>query len=387
MTQDAESQPQGAHQSGFTLAEIAREIGASVEGDGDYRVGRPVPAGLPAGPEDLVVALGRDPREQLAKAGARVAVIAQGAERPDGLAGLLIAERPRLVFGRLLTLFAPPLHAPPGVHPLAMVDPTAELGEGVSVGPFVVVGPGARIGARCRLLSQVTIGRGASLGDDCLLHAGVRIGERVRIGHRVILQPNAVIGADGFSYVSPTRSSAEQRGGTKSTVDNPNEPVERIPSLGTVEIGDDVEIGANAAVDRATLEATRIGARTKIDNLVQVAHNCRIGEDCLIAGQVGLSGSTRVGDRVVIGGQSGIADHLTLGDDCVIGGGSAVGRDVPAGEIQVGHPARRKEDKLAELFNINRLPRMLRDLLDLRKRVASLEKIAAGGRGEGRGEV
>ena len=386
MTQQAESQPRGAP-DGLTLGEIAARIGAAVEGDSAHRVRRPLPPGRAAGPDDLVVALQRDPTALLAQAGARAAVIAAGARAPEGLAGYLVAERPRLVFGRLLTLFAEPPHAPPGIDPLAAVDPTARIAENVSIGPFAVVGPEAEIGPGCRLLAQVTVGRGARLGPDCLIHAGVRIGERVRLGARVIVQPNAVIGADGFSHVTAAPSSAEQTDARNSQVKGRNEPVERIPSLGTVEIGDDVEIGACATIDRATLEATRIGARTKIDNLVQIAHNCVIGSDCLIAGQVGLSGSTRVGDRVVLGGQVGIADHLTVGDDAVVAAGSGVGKDVPAAEIQVGYPAARKDKYINDLMNLGRLPRMLRDLLDLRRRVASLEKKqAAGGRGEGRGE-
>ncbi len=359
-----------------TLGAVGEAIGATVEGDADLAIARPLPAGQPAGPEDLVIAFAADPGKLLSGSGARAALIAAGAPRPQGLAGLLIADRPRLAFARLLQLFETPPHAPPGIHPSAVIDPSAVLGEGVSIGPLVTIGPEARVGARCRLLAQASVGAGAVLDEDCLIHAGARIGARVRLGKRVILQPGAVIGADGFSYVTPNPSSAELSRGNTATVQTRNEPVERLPSLGTVVLEDDVEIGANTTIDRATLGVTRIGARTKVDNQVQVAHNVTIGSDCLIAGQAGISGSVKVGDRVVMAGQVGIADHLSIGDDAVLAAGSGVMISVPAAEIHMGFPAMRKDQKAEEFTFIRRLPRMLRDLLDLRQRVASLEKAA-----------
>lgn len=358
----------------WTLGEIGAAIGAAVDGEASLPIWRPLPSGLPAGPGELVIAFAADPAKLLEGSGAEAALIAAGAPRPAGLKGLLLAERPRLAFARLLQLFEPPPHAPPGIHPSAVVDPTALLGEGVSVGPLSVVGPGAVIGARCRLLAQVTVGAGAVLGEDCLLHPGVRIGERVELGARVLVQPGAVIGADGFSYVTPQASSIERSAPRDGRVQTHNEPVQRLASLGRVVLEDDVEVGANTTIDRATLGATRIGARTKIDNLVQIAHNVEIGADCLIAGQVGISGSARIGARVVLAGQAGIADHKSVGDDAIVAAGAGVMGPVPAGEIYAGSPAMRKDRKGEEVLNLARLPRMLRDLLDLRRRVASLEQ-------------
>ncbi len=369
----------------LTLGAIGQAIGATVEGDAGLLIARPLPAGQPAGPQDLVIAFAADPTTLLAGSQARAALIGAGAPRPPGLAGLLVAERPRLAFAKLLQLFEPPHHAPTGVHPSAVVDASAVLGEGVSIGPLVMVGPGVRIGDRCRLLGQVTVGAGAELDEDCLIHPGARIGPRVRLGKRVILQSGAVIGADGFSFVTPNPSTVETQRGTSGTVTTRNEPVERLPSLGTVVLEDDVEIGANTTIDRSTLGVTRVGARTKIDNLVQVAHNVSIGADCLIAGQTGISGSVKVGDRVVMAGQVGIADHLSIGDDAVLAAGAGVWRNVPASEIHIGFPAIRKDRKAEEMTFIQRLPRMLRDLLDLRQRVASLEK-AAGTEDSKRGQ-
>ncbi len=358
----------------WTLGEVGAAIGAAVEGDAALPVQRPLSSGVPASPGDLVIAFAADPAKLLEGSGAEAALIAAGAPKPASLKGVLVAERPRLAFARLLQLFEPAPHAPPGVHPSAVVDPSALLGEGVSVGPLCVIGPGARIGDRSRLLSQVSIGAETVLGPDCLIHPGVRIGERVEVGARVILQPGAVIAADGFSYVTPQASTIEQSGTRDSTVRTRNEAVQRLPSLGRVVLEDDVEIGANSTIDRATLGVTRIGARSKIDNQVQIAHNVDIGSDCLIAGQVGISGSVRIGDRVVIAGQAGVADHKTIGDDAIITAGAGIIGSVPAGEIYAGVPAMRKDRKAVELFNLARLPRMLRDLLDLRQRVASLEQ-------------
>lgn len=358
-----------------TLAEIAHAIDAKVLGDGAVAVERLAAAGAAPGPQDLVIAFAPEAAAQLKDSGARLALIAEGVPPPPSLVGVLVAERPRLAFARLLQMFETPPLAPAGVHPSAVVDPSARLGEGVSIGPLVVIGPGAVIGAGSRLLAQVTIGRDAVLGEGCLLHPGVRIGERVRVGRGVIIQANAVVGSDGFSYVTPHASTVELAAFHDSVVRTRNEPVERLPSLGTVIIEDGVEIGANTTVDRATLAITRIGARTKIDNLVQVAHNCRIGQDCLIAAQVGLAGSVTLGDRVVLGGQVGIADHHTIGDDAVVVG-SGVANDIPPAEIHVGSPTLRKDQRVEEFMSLRRLPRMLRDLLDLRRRVSSLEKAA-----------
>jgi len=365
------------------LGRIAELIGAELVGDPAYIVRRPLPGGAPAGEGDVVIALGEDPGPALAGSGARAALIAATAKRPQGLAGLLLAERPRLAMARLLNLFEQQPAVAAGIHPTAVVDPSAEIGHGVRLGPFVVVGAGVRIGRNSRLLAQVTVSRGAAIGADCLLHPGVRVGERVRLGDRVIIHANTVLGSDGFGFVTPQPSTVELALAMDSDVKTRNEPVERIASLGTVIVEDDVEIGACCTIDRSTLGATRIGKRTKIDNQVQIAHNVRVGEDSLLCGQVGLSGSTVVGDRVVVGGGAGVADGVKIGDDALIGAGSGVIKNVPPGEIQLGSPGIRKDEKVSEFLNLRRLPRFFRDVLDLRRRLEFLERAAqsAGARG------
>ncbi|MCW5774006.1 MAG: UDP-3-O-(3-hydroxymyristoyl)glucosamine N-acyltransferase, partial [Rhodospirillaceae bacterium] len=269
----------------------------------------------------------------------------------------------------------PPV-APPGIHPSAAIDPSAVVGEGAAIGPFCHVGPGARIGARTRIVSKSPIGPGAAIGADCLIHAGARIGDRCVLGDRVILQPNVVIGADGFGYVTPEKGSIESAKETGGRIEAKNTALVRIHSIGNVVIGDDVEIGAGTCIDRGTLGATRIGRGTKIDNLVQIGHNCTIGENCLIAGMCGLSGSVTVGNRVTLAGGVGVADHVKIGDDAIVMARSGVATAVPPREVWGGYPAMPREEAARQLFHTRRAPRMLRDIEDLKQRLARLEKKA-----------
>jgi UDP-3-O-[3-hydroxymyristoyl] glucosamine N-acyltransferase len=221
----------------------------------------------------------------------------------------------------------------------------------------------------------VTVGSGAVVGAGCLLHPGVRLGERVVLGDRVIVHHNASIGADGFSYVTPEPASFEAaRGHAGDEVTARIRDLRRINSIGTVVIGDDVEIGAGAAIDRANIGATIIGRGTKIDNLVQVGHNCVIGEDCLFSGQVGISGSARIGDRVVLAGQAGIADHARIGDDAIVGPQSGVSRIVGERQVVMGYPAVKRSTFFSERLNIGRIGRLLREVADLRARLSALEQ-------------
>jgi len=367
------------HTPSRTLGEIAAVLKAELVGDGSLIVQRLVPPAMAKYPEDLVLAVERTALAALDGCPARAAVVAEGMRVPPGrFAGHLVVGRPRYALAQLTALFQPTLHAPAGVHVLAAVDPTAQLGRGVSIGAFVVVGPRAEIADGTVIMAHATIGAEAVLGPECRIHAGARIGERVRLGARVIVQHNASIGADGFSYATPEPGSIEsaRSGGRIAAL---NSEIARIASLGTVEIGDEVEIGACTAIDRATLGATRVGRGTKIDNLVQVAHNCTIGENCLIAAQVGISGSCRIGNRVVLAGQVGIADHVTIGDDAIIMAGSGVGRDIPSGAIMLGYPAVPREAFFEQLTEIRRLKRRGESLAALQARLAEIERRLAEG--------
>ncbi len=360
-----------------TLAEIAAALGGTLRGDGSIAVSRVVHPAAAEGPGDLALAIEKDAAAALATSTARAAIIVVGTEPPAGIDACVTVERGRYALARLLTLFEVPPHAPAGVHPSAAVDPSARLGEQVSIGPFVHVGPDAVIGDGTVVLAHVSVGAGARVGAHCRIHPGARIGERVVIGDRVILQHNVSLGSDGFSYATPEPGSVETARAT-GRVEGRNTAIARIPSLGTVILGDDVEIGANTAVDRATIGATVIGAGTKIDNLVQVAHNVTIGENCLICGNVGISGSAKIGNRVVMAGGSGVADHLSIGDDTIVMGNAAVATDLPAGGLFVGQPAIARDEFFRQFRNIKRLGRMHDKLGEIEKRLAAIEAGATG---------
>ncbi|MBC6404422.1 MAG: UDP-3-O-(3-hydroxymyristoyl)glucosamine N-acyltransferase [Rhodospirillales bacterium] len=362
----------------YKARDLAKRLECELVGDPDVSIGGIGSPGSPPGPGDLVVAF--TPGAERAVAGKPVAAVLVEAsqERPEGPRCYLVSRRGRVAFALLLQLFDPGRHVPRGLHPSAVVDPSAEIGEDAAIGPLSVVGPGAVIGARSRLLSQVTVGRGAVLGEDCLLYPGARIGEDVVLGRAVVVQANAVVGAEGFSYVSREPNAIELAKPMDGAARTQNGPVIRMPPLGTVVLEDEVEIGANTAIDRATLGATRIGARSKIDNLVQIGHNCQVGSDCLMSGQSGLSGSVTLGDRAVVGGKAGIADHRKVGTNAMIAAGTGLGNDVADNEIWIGYPAGRKDKKIEEWMSIARLPRMIRDILDLRKRLGALETALAG---------
>lgn len=354
----------------FTVKEIAQALGAAVYGTADLALtGVSEPAS--AGPDDLALAMDPKYADGLSQGKARAAIVWDGADwQALGLEAAIVVPRPRYAMSGLTRYLDPGPEIAPGIHPSAVIDPSAKLGEGAAIGPLVVIGPRARIGARARIAAHASIAEDVVIGDDPLILAGVRIGARVRIGDRFIGQPGAVIGADGFSFVTPEKSRVEAtREALGSDVEARNRGWTRIHSLGTVEIGDDVEIGANTTIDRGTIRATRIGSRTKLDNLVQVGHNVQVGEDSLLCGQVGIAGSTRIGNRVVLGGQVGVSDNIFVGDDVVAGGGTDIYTNVPAGRAILGSPAVKMETELEIRRELRRLPRMAKDVRALKKAV------------------
>ncbi len=238
---------------------------------------------------------------------------------------------------------------PIGVDRTARIDPTARIGEGVRIGAFVSIERGATIGARTTLFDGVRIYPGASVGEDSVLHSNVVVRERCSIGRRVILASGVIIGTDGFGY----RPSPDGRG------------IAKVPHIGTVEIEDDVEIGANSCVDRGKFGATRIGASTKIDNLCQIGHNCEIGRCVVISGLTGIAGSTKVGDGAQIGGGCGIADHLNIGRGVRLAARSGVMSDIPDGETWGGFPAQDIRLALREVALVRKLPEWHRQLKHL----------------------
>ncbi len=358
----------------ITLSEIAAALDTRAEGDGAMPIARPAhPA--EAGPDDLAIAMDARHVAALAKGKARAAVLSAGTDwRALGLEGAILITRPRYALAGLTQAFAVAPSAAPGVHPSAVVAPDAVLGEGVAIGPLCVIGAGVRIGDRATLVAQAYVGDGAAIGADALIHPGVRVCAGVTIGARAILHPNAVIGSDGFSFVTPSPGSVESVEATgRVAEDARNMRWARIHALGAVTLGDDVEIGAGATIDSGTLSDTRIGNGTKIDNLVQVGHNVRIGANCLLCAQVGVAGSATIGDRVVLGGQSGVADHVRVGDDVVAGARSAIAGEARAGSVLLGAPAMPRDEALAIMLAWRRLPKLIETVRALKKRLSATE--------------
>ncbi|MFE3838169.1 UDP-3-O-(3-hydroxymyristoyl)glucosamine N-acyltransferase [Pseudogemmobacter sonorensis] len=356
-----------------TIAEIAAALGAEAEGALELVV---TGAAEPQAARPDQIALAMDPRyaDGLARGAARAAVVWPGADwRAMGLEAAIFAPRGRLAMAGLTRMLDPGPALAQGIHATAVIDGSARIGVGAAIGPFVVIGPGAEIGARARIASHVSIAEGARIGEDALILQGARIGARVRIGARFVCQPGAVIGSDGFSFVTPEKSGVEQ---IRQTLGHRDEiraqSWTRIHSLGAVTIGDDVEIGANTAIDRGTIRDTSIGRGTKIDNLVHIGHNVQIGEDCLLCGQTGVAGSSRIGDRVVLAGQCGVNDNIFIGDDVICGGATKVFTNAPAGRVLLGYPAVKMESHVEIQKALRRLPR-------LAGRVAALERLVPPG--------
>ncbi len=354
----------------FTIAEIARATGLTAVGDTSLRVARPAEPKF-AGASDLALAMSVEYEEALPGSPARAAILRDGADwQALGLAAALFAPRARIGLAALSEVFEQPPDLEAGIHSSAVIHPTARIGKDAWIGPFSAIGAGARIGAHARIMAHVTIGRDVILGQRALLHPGVRIGARVRIGDSFIAQPNACIGADGFSYVTPEPGAVESAKATGRVEDDAtNVSLRRINSLAAVDIGDDVEVGAGSTIDRGTLSDTTIGSGTKIDNQVQIGHNVRIGRTCLICGQAGIAGSTELGDRVVMGGKSGVGDHLKIGSDTVIAGGSLVGTNVAPQSVMIGIPALPRDTFNSQILALRRLPRLIQQIRDLRQKL------------------
>ena len=282
---------------GFTISEIAVALGARAFGATDLTVTGAAEPGE-AGPDHIALAMDPKYADGLSGGAARAAIVWDGADwEALGLEAALVVPRPRYAMSGLTRLLDPGPEIEPGIHPTAVVHPEAEIGEGAAIGPLVVIGRAARIGPRARFASHVSIGPEAVIGADALLLEGARIAHRVTIGDRFIAHPGSSVGADGFAFVTPDKSSVERARanlGDQGEIDE-DQKWTRIHSLGTVEIGDDVELGVNSAVDRGTIRATTVGTGTKIDNLVMIGHNVTVGEHCLFCSQVGIAGSAQIG--------------------------------------------------------------------------------------------
>ena len=354
----------------YTIAEIAAALEAEAVGDTGLVISG---VAEPAAATADTLALAGNPKyaEALAQGSARAAMLWSGADWQSlGLKAAILPVRPRFAMSSLTGLMDPGQGFEPGVHASAVIDPTAILGADVYVGPNAVVGPGAVIGDGCILGPLSYVGKDAVLGPNCYLREHVSVGARVRIGARFIAQPGARIGGDGFSFVTPEKGAVEEvRESLGDQGAATGQPWVRIASLGSVIIGDDVDIGANTTIDSGTIRPTRVGHRVKMDNFVQVGHNVVIGDDNLLCGSVAVAGSTVTGNFVVMAGQVGVSDNLTIGNNVVLGAACKVMSSVRDGKVMLGYPAVEMKASLDNYKNIRRLPRILRDVAALKKSV------------------
>jgi UDP-3-O-[3-hydroxymyristoyl] glucosamine N-acyltransferase len=357
----------------MSLGQIAHLIGGRVEGCAETKVSSFAPSPMQGKDGDIALLTDAKLVKRLSECKATAVILPEGTtcDRPS-----ILVLRPNLAIQKILTALKPKRYFPePGVHASAVVDPSAKLGDKVAIGPLVVIGPDTKIGANTIVNAGTIIGGGVEIGSDCLFHAGCLISDFVKIGNRVILQQGASIGGDGYGYVTERQSNLELRlAGRSDFSDDPNAHL-KIPQIGTVIIEDDVEVGSNSTIDRATIGATVIGQGTKIDNLVQIAHNCRIGRESLIMAQAGIAGSSTVEERAIIAGHAGIKDHIHVGKDAIIEAMAGIMRDVPAAEVVVGCPAVPRGEFFKQVALTKKLPMMRHDMKTLTERVAKLEKL------------
>lgn len=335
------------------LAELAQKLGSTVEGDANLEITGV--AGIEeAQPGDLTFLANRKYIRALETTRASAVLLAPNDPRPSHATALRSAN-PYLNFARAIELFHPEPHYAPSVHPTAVIADSAQIGVGAHIGPYCYIADHVKIGDHAVLHSFVSIYCGARIGDRFFAHSHACVRENCRIGNRVLLQNGVVVGSDGFGFAREA-----------------NGRWYKIRQAGITVVGDDVEIQAHSAIDRATIGETSIGRGTKIDNLVQVGHACKVGEDTLLCGQVGLAGSTTIGDRCILAGQVGAAGHLTIGDGATISSQSGVPSDVPAGAVYSGYPAMDNRDWRKSVAVFNRLPDVQKELRELRAEVARL---------------
>ncbi len=340
---------------GKRLEELTELVGGTLLGDGSVVI---------TGVASLEEACKGDitflshPRYKRFLATTKASAVVVSPELADIMAdrNLIVVHNPYLAFARIMASIRPTRHPSPGIHPAAFIDPSATIGEDVSIQAGVFLSKGARVGNNVVLYPGVYVGENAEIGDDTVIYSNVSIREESKIGKRVIIHCNSVIGSDGFGYI--------QDGGRHH----------KIPQVGTVVVEDDVEIGACVTIDRATTGATIIGRGTKIDNLVQIGHNVKVGEDTIIVAQVGIAGSARIGNRVTLAGQSGVLGHLEIVDDCVIGTKSLVSSSIKNKGTYTGYPLLEHKRWLKAQTLVQKLPEIKDKIKELEERLERLEK-------------
>ena len=331
------------------LSELATLVEGELVGDGTIDVDGVSPVDAADGIPPGHITLAESEQYFLKAHASNAAAIVVSFDAPTSKKPLIRVKKTTLALAKLLAIFHPVERPPAGVHPTAFVGRDVTLGAGVHIGPNAVVKDSASIGDRCVVDAGAVVGERVVVGADCTIHSHATLYRDIRLGDRVIVHSGAVIGSDGFGYV--------QDGTTRV----------KIPQVGTVVVEDDVEVGANTTIDRSTLGATVIKRGTKIDNLVQIAHNVVIGENTVVCGLVGISGSVTIGDNVTLAGQVGLADHVTIGSNATIGAQSGVTKDLDGGHYYLGSPA-------VPIGQASRQYAVIANLPELSKRVRELER-------------
>src|SRR5580704_11129000 len=333
------------------LGELATQLGAELRGDGELEV-TGVKGIEEAGPTEITFVA--NPRYAGLARKTRAAAVLVEPEFPELEAATLRLKNPYHAFSRALAMFYQAPKYPAGIHPTAVVDPTAEIGAGAHIGAYVVISPGVRLGPNATLLPHVVLYPGVRIGDFLFAHAHAVVREGCILGDHVTLENGAIVGADGFGF------SKNEKG-----------EWEKIPQSGPVRLGNRVDVQANACIDRATVGATEIGDGTKVDNLVQIGHGSKVGKDTLLCAQTGLAGSSVVGNNVILAGQTGIAGHCTVGDGVILTAQSAVSHDVPPGKMISGSPGFDNRVWLRAVTIFQRLPELLKRLDRVEKKIAA----------------
>jgi UDP-3-O-[3-hydroxymyristoyl] glucosamine N-acyltransferase len=337
-----------------TLKELAGIVGGAVSGDGSVLINGV--AGIKEAGSGDVTFLASPRYEKFLTSTRASAVIA-----PPGTANhgkpLVLSDNPYLSFVKAVEFFVPHKNScPKGIHPSAVVAATAEISTDAGIGPCVVIEEGVKVGGGTFILGGTFVGRDTEIGEDCLIYPNVTIREEIRIGRRVIIHSGAILGSDGFGFAKD------------------GEIYRKIPQIGNVVVEDDVEIGANTTIDRATTGTTFVGRGTKIDNLVQIAHNVVIGENCILVAQVGIGGTTEIGRGVTLAGQAGLVGHIKIGDGAVVAAQAGVTKSVPADTMVSGYPAREHAQAKKIYAGFPKLPDLIKRVADLSERLAALEE-------------
>lgn len=337
----------------LTVEELARFLGCPFEGGGKAEI-RGVSSLEKAREGDLVFLSHRKYRKLLDDCQASAAIIPTD-EKYERLP-VIKSDNPHLSFIKAVEVFHTPYRPEPEIHSTAVVSPSAKVGENVSIGAFAYIGDEAEIGAKTVIFPFVAVYPRVKIGKECIIHSHVSVREEVQIGDRVTIHNNSVIGSDGFGYVQ----------------DKDRKNI-KIPQVGTVIIEDDVEIGANTAIDRAALDETIIKKGAKIDNLVQIAHSVEVGPDSILAGQTGISGSVKIGKNVIMGGQVGVADHLKIGDNAVLAAKTGVIGDIPSNSVVAGYPNQDIREWRKSSLMLSKLYDLFKEVKRLKKKVEELE--------------